>query len=125
MRKIYKRGPLKWPKVLQVDPGREFMGVGSRVLERHETSIRRGHVEVHRDQAIVERFHRTLAERLFGQQYAVEMRLPEGVRSVAWVTRLPRVVAALTRQTTRMTEQKPAVAIKQRTVFAKPQRLLI
>ena len=24
--KIYKRGPLKWPQLLQVDPGREFMG---------------------------------------------------------------------------------------------------
>ena len=24
--RIYKRGPLKWPKLLQVDPGREFMG---------------------------------------------------------------------------------------------------
>ena len=24
--RIYKRGPLKWPQLLQVDPGREFMG---------------------------------------------------------------------------------------------------
>ena len=24
--RIYKRGPLKWPQLLQVDPVREFMG---------------------------------------------------------------------------------------------------
>ena len=55
--KIYKRGPLKWPNLLQVDPGREFMGAVSRVMESHETIIWRGHVEVHRDQAIAERFN--------------------------------------------------------------------
>ena len=43
-----------------------------------KTYIRRGRAETHRDQAIVERFNRTLAERLFGHQYAVEMLLPEG-----------------------------------------------
>ena len=25
--RIYRRGPLKWPQLLQVDPGREFMGL--------------------------------------------------------------------------------------------------
>ena len=25
-KRIYKRSPLKWPELLQVDPGREFMG---------------------------------------------------------------------------------------------------
>ena len=32
--------------------------------------------EIHRDQAIVKRFNRTLAERLFGRLYGVEMLLP-------------------------------------------------
>ena len=40
------------------------MGAVSREMEKHGTSIRRGHVEVHRDQAIVERFNRILAERV-------------------------------------------------------------
>ena len=26
-KRIYSKGPLKWPQLLQVDPGREFMGV--------------------------------------------------------------------------------------------------
>ena len=72
-RKIYRRSPLTWPKMLQVDPGREFMGAVTKEMENHKTYIRR-------DQAIVERFNRTLAERLFGHQYAVEMRLPAGQR---------------------------------------------
>ena len=87
--KIYQRGPLKWPQLLQVDPGREFMGAVTKEMGKNKTAIRRGRTEIHRDQAIVERFNHTLAERLFGHQYAVEMRLPEGQRSTAWVKRLP------------------------------------
>jgi len=80
---IYRRSPLTWPQLLQVDPGREFMGSVTKEMENHKTYIRRGRPEIHRDQAIVERFNRTLAERLFGHQYAVEMLLPSGRRSTA------------------------------------------
>jgi len=52
--KIYKRAPLKWPQMLQVDPGREFMGAVTKEMEKHKTYIRRGRVDIHRDQAIVE-----------------------------------------------------------------------
>ena len=97
---IYKRSPLTWPQVLLVDPGREFMGSVTKEMEKHKTYIRRGRTEIHRDQAIVERFNRTLAERLFGHQYAVEMLLPSGERSTAWVKRLPDVVADLNKGVT-------------------------
>ena len=83
--RIYKQSPLKWPRLLQVDPGREFMGAVSQLLAKHSVSVRRGRVDVHRDQGVVERFNRTLAERLFGHQYAQEMllaqRAPSGERS--------------------------------------------
>ena len=93
--RIYKRGPLKWPQLLQVDPGREFMGAITKVMENNKTSIRRGRTEIHRDQAIVERFNRTLAEHLFGYQYAVEMNMKNSdKRSTEWVKRLPEVVSA-------------------------------
>ena len=92
--RIYKRGPLKWTQLLQVDPGRGFMGAVTKVMENNKTAIHREHTEIHRDQAIVKRFNRTLAERLFGHWYAVEMRLPSGKRSTEWVKRLPEVVSA-------------------------------
>lgn len=90
--KIYKRWPLKWLELLQVDPGREFVGVVTKESEKHTSNIRGRRVDIHRDQAIVERFNRILAARLFGHQYAVEMRLSVGQRSSEWVVRLPDVV---------------------------------
>ena len=117
---FYTRGPLKWPQMLQVDPGREFMGAVTKQMEKHKTSIRRGRTEIHRDQAIVERFNRTLAKRLFGHQYAVEMRLPEGQRSTAWVKRLPKVVSSLNNEVTRLIGMKPAATIKEKAVPSRP-----
>ena len=118
--RIYKRSPLRWPKLLQVDPGREFMGAVNQLLAKHNVSIRRGRVDIHRDQGIVERFNRTLAERLFGHQYAQEMRLPKGERSAEWVARLPAVIAALNSEETRLTGKKPKDAIKFKRVAQKP-----
>ena len=119
---IYRRSPLTWPSTLQVDPGREFMGGVTKEMEKHKTFIRRGRTEIHRDQAIVERFNRTLAERLFGHQYAVEMLLPEGKRSTEWVKRLPDVVHALNNEVTSLIGKKPAVAIKEKTVSSLPAK---
>ena len=121
---IYKQGPLKWPKVLQVDPGREFMGVVNQLLEKHGVSVRRGHVNIHRDQGIVERFNRTLAERLFGYQYAQEMRLSPGERSTQWVARLPSVVSAINSEITRLTGKKPKDAIKLKTMTQTPSSVV-
>ena len=121
--RIYRRGPLKWPKLLQVDPGHEFMGAVSQLLAKHGVSVRRGRVDIHRDQAIVERFNRTLAERLFGHQYAQEMLLAargSSDRSAEWVARLPAVVATLNDEPTRLTGKKPKDAIRVKTVTQKP-----
>ena len=123
--RIYKRSPLKWPSLLQVDPGREFMGVVSQLLAKHDVKVRRGRVDIHRDQGIVERFNRTLSERLFGHQYAQEMRLPSGVRSSHWVSRLPAVVAALNDEETRLIGKKPKAAIKAKSVAQKPSSVVV
>jgi len=96
------------------------MGGVTKEMEGHKTYIRRGRTEIHRDQAIAERFNRTLAERLFGHQYAVEMLLPEGQRSTAWVKRLPDVVKALNNEVTSLTGKKPALAIKEKVATSKP-----
>ena len=78
------------------------MGNVIKEMENHKTYIRRGRAEIHRDQAIVERFKCTLAESLFGHQYAVETLLPSGQRSFAWVKRLLDVVAALSNKMTNL-----------------------
>ena len=123
--RIYRRGPLKRPKLLQVDPGREFMGSVSQLLAKHSVEIRRGRVDVHRDQGIVDRWNRTLAERLFGHQYAQEMWLPAGERSTEWVKRLPAVVGALNGEVTRLTGKKPQDAIKaKKKVAQKPSSVV-
>ena len=116
--RIYKRSPLKWPKLLQVDPGKEFMGAVSQLLAKHGVSVRRGRVDVHRDQGIVERFNRTLAERLFGHQYAQEMLSEQ--RSSEWVARLPAVIAALNGEVTRLIGKRPSEAIRSKAVSARP-----
>ena len=124
---IYKRSPLVWPEMLQVDPGREFMGTVTKEMEKHDVFIRRGRPEIYRDQGIVERFNRTLAERLFGHQYGVQI-LKDSFdnagkptqRSTAWVARLPEVVAAINNEKTSFTGKKPADAIKEKSVAARP-----
>ena len=128
--RIYKRGPLKWPKLLQVDPGREFMGAAGQLLAKHGVSVRRGRVDIHRDQGVVERFNRTLAERLFGHQQAQELVLmhmrseASGERSREWVKRLPAVIAALNGEVTRLTGKRPRDAIKQKQVPQNPSSVV-
>ena len=114
--RIYRRGPLKWPKLLQVDPGREFMGAVSQLLDKHGVEVRRGRVDIHRDQGVVERWNRTLAECLFGH--------PSGQRSTEWMARLPSVVATLNGEVTRLTGKKPSDAIKAKTVAQKPSSVV-
>ena len=108
---IYKRGSLlKYPKILKVDPGKEFMGEVNTLLNKHNVNIIRGIKDAHRSQALVERFNKTLSERLFGYQYAAD--LHKGGKSVEWVSRLPLVVNALNHEETRLIGKKPIDAIK-------------
>ena len=46
-KKIYSRH-LKYPKLLQVNPGREFMGAVSQLMAKHSVKIRRGRTEIRR-----------------------------------------------------------------------------
>ena len=78
---IYECLLLRWPNVLQVDPGHEFMGEVTRETAKHGVRIRRGNVNIHRDQGIIEQFNRTLGEHLFTFQYSPEMNFTYGKRS--------------------------------------------
>ena len=101
IKKIYGRSPLTWPAVARVDAGTEFKGEFKQLFRAKNVELFEGVPGVHRSQGIVERFNRTLAERLFGHQYAQEMLNPQE-RNVEWVERLPRVVKALNEETTRL-----------------------
>ena len=99
-----------FPQLLQVDPGREFMGIVSTIMAKHGSTIRRGTPQLLRDQGIVERFNRTLAERLFAHQYAQEFVTRTDSRE--WVRKLPDVIKQLNIEVTRLTGKKPRIAIK-------------
>ena len=62
--KIYSR-KLKYPKTLMVDPGREFMGEVTKLMNYHNVNIQRSEAGNHRAQAFVENANRILGERLF------------------------------------------------------------
>ena len=106
--KIYSRR-LGWPGVLMVDPGREFMGSVTKLMEQHKVKIQRGQAGNHRSQAFVERANKTLSERLFSHQYAQEMVMDK--RSREWVKRLPLVLKAMNSEPTRLIGKNPSSAI--------------
>lgn len=89
-------------------------------MKNHKTVIHRGRVDIHRDQGIVKCFNQTLAERLFGYQYGVEMHRPCGQRSTSRVKTLPEVVSALNNEVTSLTDMKPVDAIKKLAVSSQP-----
>ena len=76
-----------------IDPGKEFMGSVTTLMNKHKVKFQRSEAGNHRAQSLVERANRSLSERLFSHQYAQEM-MTEG-RSVEWVKRLPAVIKAM------------------------------
>ena len=100
------------------------MGAVSQLLAKHSVKVLRGRVDIHRDQGIVERFNQTLAERLFGHQYAQEMRLPSGEWSTEWVQLLHSAVAALNGEVTRLNGKNPSNAIKAKTLTQTPSSVV-
>ena len=90
------------------------MGEVTKEMTKHDVRIRRGNVNVYRDQGIVERFKRTLGERLFSFLFSQEINMESGERSKEWVKRLPEVVEALNSEKTRLTRKRPVDAINRR-----------
>ena len=73
---IYENTPLNYPKTLIVDDGKEFYEDTTKLMEKHDVIIQRGDPSQHRSQGIVERFKRTLADRLFTYHYHKELEDP-------------------------------------------------
>ena len=100
---------MTWPKLLQYDPGKEFQGAFAKLLKKQKVRSRVGEVNNHRDQALVERFNQTLANRLFAPQYVSDM--STGGQNTAWVKILQSVVSALNHESTTTLGMTPSKAI--------------
>ena len=109
---IYENTPLTYPKTLIIDDGEEFYGDTTKLMEKHDVLIPCGDPSQHRSQGIVERFNRTLADRLFSYQYHKELEDPLKSNR-EWVSRLQNVVSTLNNEKTRLIGMKPVDAIKQ------------
>ena len=109
---IYENTPLNYPKTLIVDDGKEFHGDTTKLMEKHDVIMQCGDPSQHRSQGIVERFNRTLADRLFTYQYHKELENPSKSNR-EWVSRLQNVVSSLNNEKTRLIGMKPVDAIKQ------------
>ena len=91
---IYENTPLTYPKTLIIDDGKEFYGDTTKLIEKHNVMIQHGDPSQHRSQGIIERFNRTLADRLFSYQYHKELEDPSKSNR-QWVSRLQNVVSVL------------------------------
>ena len=114
---IYENTPLTYPETLIIDDGKEFYGDTTKLMEKHDVMIQRGDPSHRRLQGIVERFNRTLADRLFSYQYHKELENPSKSNK-EWVSRLQNVVSALNNEKTRLIGMKPVDAIKQTRIFS-------
>ena len=90
---IYENTPLTYLKTLIIDDGKEFYRDTTKLMEKHDVMIQRGDPSQHRSQGIVERFNRTLADRLFSYHYHKELEDPSKSNR-EWVSRLQNVVSA-------------------------------
>ena len=82
-------------------------------MDRYDVIIQWGDPSQHRLQRIIERFNRTLADRMFSYQYHKELENPSKSNR-EWVSRLQNVVSALNNEKkTRLIEMKPIDAIKE------------
>ena len=109
---IYKKGPLKYPKELHVDNGTEFKAGVLKLMKEHDVKVVSATTKYHHNfTAFIERFNKTLAERLFKAQDAQELQNPTKDSKI-WVKYLQKAVTRLNSEKTRMLGMTPAKAAK-------------
>ncbi|GES74094.1 hypothetical protein RCL_jg4489.t1 [Rhizophagus clarus] len=112
--------PLVWPKLLITDRGSEFKGDCEKLMKEHDVKIQKAKSK--HTMGIVERYNRTLVEKLFPSQDASDLLILDR-RSRAWVKNLPIVVEDINNSITRQLGISPVDAIKEKEVFAKSSYL--
>ena len=107
---IYKKGPLRYPKELHVDNGTEFKADVLKLMKEHDVKVISVTTKYHHNfTAFVERFNKTLGERLFKAQDAQELQNPTKDSKI-WVKYLQKAVS--NSEKTRMLGMTPAKAVK-------------
>ena len=109
---IYKKGPLRYPKEFHVDNGTEFKADVLKLMKTHDVKVVSATTKYHHNfTAFVERFNKTLAERLFKAQDAQELQNPTKDSRI-WVKYLQKAVTRLNSEKTRMLGMTPAKAVR-------------
>ena len=115
---IYKKGPLRYPQDLHVDSGTEFKGGVLKVMKEHNVSVKNVVTKYHHNfTTFVERYNKTLAERLFKPQDAQE--LQSGEDSKTWVKNLQKLVSKLNNTKLDRVGMTPTKAVKLESVELK------
>ena len=112
LKDVYKKGPLRYPQELHVDNGTEFKADVLKLMKEHDVKVISVTTKHHHNfTAFVERFNKTLGERLFKAQDAQELQNPTK-DSKTWVKYLQKIVSKLNNEKTRMLGMTPAKAVK-------------
>ena len=110
---IYKKKPLRYPRELHVDNGSEFKADVLKLMKEKDVKVISMTTKYHHNfTAFVERFNKTLGERLFKAQDTQELQNPTKDSKI-WVKYLQKVVSSrLNSEKTRMLGMTPAKAVK-------------
>lgn len=108
--KIYKDTKLKFPEQINVDKGSEFKAEVIKLFEDKGTKVNVSDTGHHRSTAMVERFNRLLAERLFKQIHHEEINTNKVVRN--WTKLLQPTIEQLNNEITRYIKMTPNEAIE-------------
>ena len=132
-RYIYDNTLLDIPKKLMLDGGKEYNESVRELFEKEGTKVLIAIKSNHKDQALVERFNRTLAERLFKyMEYMENEKVAKAEKSIrvrdiginykkkdeakfsnsSWYKHLPKIINQLNREETRMIGMSPIEAMK-------------
>ena len=112
LKDAYKKGPLRWPTEFHVDNGTEFKVDVLKLMKEHDVKVISVTTKYHHNfTAFVERFNKTLGERLFKAQDAQELQNPTKDSKI-WVKYLQKAVTRLNNEKTQMLGITPAKAIK-------------
>ncbi len=108
--KIYSETNLKFPEEINIDKGSEFKAGVLELFKKHNTKVNVSETSYHKATSMVERFNRTLAERLFKQIHHEEINTNKVIKT--WDHLLKPTVDQLNDEITRYINMTPNQAIK-------------